>query len=154
MEYLELVQKAKSGEITIADFANYIVETDKRFKRNEKAIGEHSVKLNDIDENLTILPAEATDFQNEVRRKGVQVLGGKNARAYKNASLRSKVYRDIHFEVKRQYGLITDTGRQMSFTKLKRKYANSALNVIRAYEPPIAIANEIDAENDLDGIDE
>lgn len=153
MDYLEIVQKAKSGTLTAADFANYIVETDKRMRRNEKVLGEHASKFTDIEENLTILPAEATDFQNEVRRKGVQILGGKNSRAYKNASLRSKLYRDIHFEVKRQYGLITDTGRQMSFTKLKRKYAKSALRLIREYEPPIAIANEIDTENDLDGID-
>lgn len=149
MEYLEIVQKAKSGEVSIADFANYIVETDKRLKRDEKAIGEQATKINDIEENITILPAEASDIQKEVKAKGVEVLGGKKSRAYQNVSLRGRVYRDIHFEVKRQYGLVTDTGRQMSYTKLKRKYTDGAIQIIRRYEPPIAIANEIDAENDL-----
>ena len=161
MDYLEIVNKAKRGEITTNDLADYIiaaeqqrVNEEKRVRRLEKGYGELATNVNDINENITILPAEATDIQKEVKRKGVEVLGGKKSRAYKNVPLRTRVYRDIHFEVKRQYGLITDTGRQLSYTKLKRKYADGAIAIIKAYDPPISIANEIDAENDLDGMDD
>lgn len=107
----------------------------------------------DIEEEYPLLPPESDDLSKAVRRKGVAVLGGKKSNAYNNTDLRKKVYRDIYGEVKRQYGLVDEKGRQQSYKKLKRKYLAGALLVVGDYEPPIAIANEIDAENDLDDMD-
>lgn len=57
---------------------------------------------------------------------------------------------DIYGEIKRQYGLINEKGIQLSYKKLKRKYLTGAFAVIDEYQPPIAIQNEIEAENELD----
>ena len=121
--------------------------------KNVKEIANNANRsIRDMEEEYPLLPPESDDLSRAVRRKGVAVLGGKKSNAYANTDLRKRVYRDIYGEVKRQYGLIDETGRQQSYKKLKRKYLKGALIVIDGYEPPIAIANEIDAENDLEDL--
>lgn len=154
MEYLEILKKAKSGAvIEQKDLADFIIETDKRFRRDEKEIAANSEGYKEVREEYTILPAEADDISLAVRRKGVDVMGGKKSRAYKNANLRQRVYRDIYGEIKRQYGLEDEKGRKLGYKKLKRKHVQGALMVVAEYEPPIALANEIDSENELGDVD-
>lgn len=154
MEYLEILKKAKSGAvIDQKDIASFIIEADKRFRRNEKEIATNSEGYRKVRDEYTLLPAEADDISLAVRRKGVSVMGGKKSRAYKNVNLRQRVYRDIYGEIKRQYGLEDEKGRKLGYKKLKRKHVQGALMVIEDYEPPIAIANEIDTENDLGDAD-
>lgn len=154
MEYLEILKKAKSGAvIEQKDLADFIIETDKRFRRDEKEIATNSEGYKEVREEYTILPAEADDISLAVRRKGVAVMGGKKSRAYKNANLRQRVYRDIYGEIKRQYGLEDEKGRKLGYKKLKRKHVQGALMVVAEYEPPIALANEIDSENELGDVD-
>lgn len=154
MEYLEILKKAKSGAvIEQKDLADFIIETDKRFRRDEKEIATNSEGYKEVHEEYTILPAEADDISLAVRRKGVAVMGGKKSRAYKNANLRQRVYRDIYGEIKRQYGLEDEKGRKLGYKKLKRKHVQGALMVVAEYEPPIALANEIDSENELGDVD-
>lgn len=122
--------------------------------KNVKEIANNANRsVRDIEEEYPLLPPESDDLSKAVRKKGVSVLGGKKSSAYGNTDLRKKVYRDIYGEVKRQYGLVDEKGRQQSYKKLKRKYLAGALIIVSEYEPPIAIANEIDAENDLDDMD-
>lgn len=154
MEYLEILKKAESGAvIEQKDLADFIIETDKRFRRDEKEIATNSKGYKEVREEYTILPAEADDISLAVRRKGVAVMGGKKSRAYKNANLRQRVYRDIYGEIKRQYGLEDEKGRKLGYKKLKRKHVQGALMVVAEYEPPIALANEIDSENELGDVD-
>lgn len=81
-------------------------------------------------------------------------MGGKKSNAYKNTDLRKRVFMDIYGEVKRQYGLISETGRQLSYKKLKRKYFKGALVVVDTYVAPVTLQNDIDAENELEGMDD
>lgn len=124
-----------------------------KIERIEKAAAKHGRELQDIREEYPLLPPEADDLANVVKRKGVNILGGKKSIAYNNTDLRRKVYRDIYAEIKRQYGLIDEKGRQQSYKKLKRKYLTGAVRVVEEYEAPIALANEIDAENELEGME-
>lgn len=77
-------------------------------------------------------------------------MGGKKSNAYANNDIRRKVYRDIYTEVKRNYGLIDEMGRQKSYKKLKRKNFRGAMAIVDSYVAPIAIQNDVDAENELD----
>lgn len=106
----------------------------------------------DIEEEYPLLSPESDDLSKAVRKKGVEVLGGKKSEAYKNTDLRKRVYRDIYGEIKRQYGLIDEVGRQQSYKKLKRKYLKGALMVVESYQAPISLLNEIDSENELGDI--
>ena len=153
----ELMLRAQNNELT-ADDINAIVlaiadneqgqdAEIKTLKINDKR---KDRALKDIEEEYPLLPPEADDISRAVRKKGVEVMGGKKSGAYKNKDLRTRVYRDIYGEIKRQYGLEDTSGRQLSYKKLKRKYFKGALDVIEEYVLPIALANEVDEENEID----
>ena len=116
----------------------------------ERKAVKHDRQFRDIEEEYPLLPPEADDLAKAVQRKGVFCMGGKSRPAYRNTDLRKKIYRDIYTEIKRQYGLIDDMGRQKSYKKLKRKYLTGALTVVEMYELPIALQNEVETENELD----
>lgn len=152
----ELMLRAQNNELT-ADDINAIVlaiadnehgqdAEIKTLKINDKR---KDRALKDIEEEYPLLPPEADDISKAVRKKGVEVMGGKKSGAYNNKDLRTRVYRDIYGEVKRQYGLEDVSGRQLSYKKLKRKYFKGALGIIAEYVLPIALANEVEEENEI-----
>lgn len=119
----------------------------------ERRTSKHGRELRDIEEEYPLLPPEADDLANAVKRRGAWVMGGKKSNAYQDRNLRTRVYRDIYSEMKRQYGLVDDMGRQKSYKKLKRKYLTGAMAIVEEYELPIALQNEVDDLNDLEDID-
>ena len=152
--YKNLLKKAQENRLTVNDINEIVlVMHDQNMTDNremKKAISQNTRGLRDIEEEYPLLPPEADDLSRVVRRKGVEVLGGKKSNAYENKALRRRVYQDIYGEVKRQFGLISETGAQLSYKKLKRKYLSGAFMVVESYVAPISIENEIAAENDLD----
>lgn len=152
----ELMLRAQNNELT-ADDINVIVlaiadneqgqdAEIKTLKINDKR---KDRALKDIEKEYPLLPPEADDISRAVKRKGVEVMGGKKSGAYNNKDIRNRVYRDIYGEIKRQYGLEDVSGRQLSYKKLKRKYFQGALDVVEDYVLPIALANEVDEENEI-----
>lgn len=153
----ELALRAANNELTTADFNAVVIALidneraqDADIKKLKISGKQHDRKFKDIEEEYPILPTEADDISLEVKRKGVEVLGGKKSPAYENKELRRRVYQDIYMEIKRQYGLINESGRQLSYKKLKRKYYKGALEVVADYVAPISLANEIESENEVD----
>lgn len=114
-----------------------------------KATVNNSRDINSIREESVLTPADADDLSNAVRKKGVEVMGGLKSGAYRNRDIRTKVYRDIYYEVKRQYGLINEKGAQLSYKKLRRKYLNGAIETVKEYTLPIELQNDVDAENEV-----
>ena len=104
--------------------------------------------IREIQEEYPLDPCMADELSKAVMRKGVEVMGGKKSGAYKNSSLRSKVYRDIYMEVKRQYGLIDENGYQQSYKRLKKKSFKGALQMIEDYVLPLSIEEEIISANE------
>lgn len=148
------MQKAQNNQLTANDInAMFLVIHEKASndtKELSKEIKKNTRGLRDIEEEYPLLPPEADDLSREVKRKGVNVLGGKNSEAYKDIGLRRRVYQDIYCEIKRNYGLIDERGIQLSYKKLKRKYLKGAMLIVNEYEPPISISNEIEDLNELD----
>ena len=146
-----------ANQMQLSAEGNYLLSLIKKnvgkIEALEKSTAKQGRTLRDIEEEYPLLPPEADDLSNAVKRKGVHVLGGKKSNAYQNTALRKRVYQDIYSEIKRQYGLIDEKGRQQSYKKLKRKYLEGAILVVDDYEAPIALANEIEAENELDDIE-
>lgn len=85
---------------------------------------------------MPILGIEIDKITSAVRTKGVNVLGGKESNAYKDRSLRSKVYSDIYRELKRQFGVST-------YKAIKRSQADKAVEIIQNYELPIILEEQI-----------
>lgn len=154
--YNEIIEKATSGQLAEYDINEIMLVVNQKLKDYDSSIKlvKETAKaaiegVKEIKQDYTLLPAETDEIATAVRKKGVEILGGKNSAAYKNVTLRKDVYRDIYGVIKRQYGLTDEKGRQLSYKKLQRKYFKGALRVINEYEPPIVLANEIDDENDL-----
>lgn len=91
--------------------------------------------------------SEADELSSHVKRKGVAVLGGKKSEAYKDNNIRSKVYRDIYDQIKREFGIYSDDGKPKSYKALKRKYLYEAHECIDMYEVPTYLKEMIDSAN-------
>lgn len=119
-----------------------------------KAILMHDEKIVKIESRMDRLEfdipqyaSEADEISNHVKRKGVVILGGKKSDAYKDRNIRSKVYRDIYDQVKREFGIYSDDGKPKSYKALKRKYIYEAHERIDMYEAPTYLKEMIDNAN-------
>lgn len=92
--------------------------------------------LQDFKMDLPILGIEIEKITAAVHKRGVTALGGKESNAYKDASLRGKVYADIYRELKRQIGVAT-------YKAIKRNQCDLAVSVIDEYELPLVLEERI-----------
>ena len=95
-----------------------------------------SKDLQDFKNDMPLLAVECEKITRAVKAKGVEVLGGRRSEAYRNNSLRSKVYRDIHSEVRRQFGVNT-------YKALKRSQCDRVISQIEEYELPVVLKDEV-----------
>lgn len=112
----------------------------KAIKENKAEIQEVKEDLQDFKVNIPLFGNEQHDLQKLVRSKGTSILGGRDSRAYKNKSLRQRLYSDLQGEIKRQFGVNT-------YKAIKRSELSSAKEIVTKYVPPLALKNEITAEN-------
>lgn len=97
-------------------------------------------ELEDFKYDLPLLGVEMDKITNAVRTKGTKILGGKSSNAYKDNSLRAKVYKDIHGEIRRQFGVTT-------YKAIKRNQCETAIDLVNDYKPPIYLEELISSEN-------
>ena len=115
--------------------------------RHDKEIKQIDTRMDKLEFDIPLYGSEADELSNHVKRKGVQVLGGKQSEAYKDTEIRSKVYRDIYDQIKREFGIYDDTGRPKSYKALKRKYIADAHELIDCYEAPTYLVELIEEDN-------
>lgn len=115
-----------------------------------QAILEVNEKVNDMEQrvdrleyDIPLYGSESDELSNHVKRKGVELLGGKKSNAYKDAKIRSAVYTDIYSQIKREYGLFDDSGRHTTYKALKRKYIYDVHELIDAYELPTFLSEQV-----------
>lgn len=92
--------------------------------------------LQNFKQDMPILGIEESRITTAVRKKGIQCLGGKSSEAYKDKSLRGKVYQDIHRQLKREFGVTT-------YKAIKRSQVDKAIEVIEAYELPTVLWEQV-----------
>lgn len=109
------------------------VELNQRVDNLEK-------NLNDFKNEMPILGIEETQITNAVRKKGVNCLGGKESNAYKNRSLRGKLYADLYGQLRREFNVST-------YKAIKRNQTDIAITIVSNYQPPLVLSQEIEAEN-------
>jgi hypothetical protein len=97
-------------------------------------------KIDAFDENLPLFAVECDRITTTVKAKGVTCLGGKKAAAYRDPSLRGRVYTDIYHQLKREFSV-------GSFKAIKRNQIETAVNVIEAYQLPHSLEEEIKESN-------
>lgn len=94
------------------------------------------VQIDDIKYNSPLYNIECDELQSMMRRKVVKLMGGKDSRAYKDNSLRGRVFQDIQREVKRQFGL-------NSYKAIKRGDLKKAYEILENYKLPYVLQDQI-----------
>ena len=121
--------------------------TDQKIQLLAQGNVELTEKVNAIDKDLQEfkqdMPLLALECQRITRAKNqkvVPLMGGKNAPAYKNKSLMHKVYSDVDAQLRREFGVNT-------YKAIKRSQCDLAVEIIKKYELPRCLREEIEDEN-------
>ena len=128
-ELEEHVQKPRTALEQIALLAQGALELEEKVDSVEQEV--YSIK-----NDMPLFGAESDELSAHVKRKGVEMLGGKKSEAYKDNKVRQTVYRDIYSQLKREFGIYDDEGKTKSYKALKRKDLADAHEFIYCYTLP------------------
>lgn len=96
--------------------------------------------LKNLKMDLPILPIEANKITTAAKKKGVSILGGKQSNAYRDRSIRQRVYNNLYSNLKYNFGV-------RSYMAIKRSQCDKALEIIETYQPPFFLAEQIENAN-------
>jgi len=130
-----------------SDFMKNLSTEMKAILMHDEKIVKIENRMDKLEFDIPLYGSEADELSNHVKRKGVAVLGGKKSEAYNDNNIRSKVYRDIYDQIKREFGIYSDDGKPKSYKALKRKYLYEAHECIDMYEVPTYLKEMIDNAN-------
>lgn len=105
-------------------------------EEHEEKLNKIDNKIDDLENNMPLFNVECKELQALVRKKGIEVLGGKGSQAYKDNSLRGKVYADIQHELKREFQVTR-------YEAIKRCQLSKAREIISNYKIPFMLKDEI-----------
>lgn len=121
--------------------------TDQKIQLLAQGNVELTEKIDKVDRDLqefkADMPLLALECQRITRAKNqkvVPLMGGKDAPAYKNKSLMHKVYSDVDAQLRREFGVNT-------YKAIKRSQCDLAVEIIKKYELPRCLREEIEDEN-------
>lgn len=98
-------------------------------------------KLDSLENDMPLYGCEIEELKNHISRRAINILDGKNSEAYKDASIRGTVYKDIYKQLKREYGYAS------SYKSLKRKYLADAHEFVDCYATPTYLQEQITDAN-------
>lgn len=96
--------------------------------------------LDEFKEELPLLGCDMDRITTAVKKMGVKCLGGKTSNAYKDKSIRQKVYTDIYDQLKRQFGVTT-------YKSIKRNQCDTAIGIVECYQLPMVLKEDIECCN-------
>lgn len=114
---------------------------------HEAEIKEIKGEVKSLKEDMPLFNIECDELQKEVKKIGIKSLGGKDSLAYKDKSIRTKVYSDIQQQVKRQFDV-------KSYKAIKRCQLEIAKEIINNYKLPFVLEHEIGIINNQVSIQE
>lgn len=103
-------------------------------------VNEVKQDLEDFKNDIPLLGIECQKITWAKNHKVVPLLGGKESEAYRDKSLRTKVYTDVDRQLRREFGV-------NSYKAIKRSQCDTALEIINNYELPLVLKDEIEAVN-------
>ena len=122
-----------------------LAETTKALLEQDRRINGVESEVKSIKEGLPLFSVDCNEIQHMVKKIGVNALGGKDSPAYKNASMRGKVYSDIQRQLKREFQV-------SSYAAIKHSKVDLALKIIGEYRLPFSLATDIEAINNPEGL--
>lgn len=148
--FIQVEKKYKEKSTDLSDLSvelQAIIMHDKKIQRIE-------TRMDKLEYDIPLYGSEADELCNHVKRKGIEMLGGRESNSYKDTKIRSAVYTDIYNQIKREFGLYDEKGRYKSYKALKRRYIYEAHEVIDTYSLPTFLAEQIEdcnAQMNLNG---
>ena len=94
-------------------------------------------KIYTLENDMPLYGCEIEDIQRHVKRRVVDILGGKQSESYHDPSIRNKAFSDIWNQLKREFGCVS------TYKSIKRRYIADVHEFIDCYEPPRALAEQI-----------
>lgn len=146
LKYIEAFNKMEEKIKNINPYAGMskelqaIFAIDKKQQQIEQDVKTVTEDLKDFKDNAPLFNIECETLQKTLRGKVIKEMGGKNALAYKDKSIRTKMYIDAQNQLKREFDV-------SSYKAIKRCQLDDALKVIEAYKPPTVYKEVIDAVN-------
>ncbi len=107
----------------------------------EQAVTSIKDDVAELKDNTPLYGCEIDEIQHHVKRKVVEILGGKQSEAYRDRSVRGSVFQDMYRQLKREYGCVS------SYKAIKRKWASDAHDFIDCYELPRVLEEQVKEAN-------
>ncbi|MDU3410645.1 ORF6C domain-containing protein [Clostridium sp.] len=135
------------------EYRNYFIECEKKVNQLPQLSKELQAifaldgkqqklesEVKDLKDNMPLFQVDCKELQAIVRKKGIEVLGGKDKPSYKDNSIRGKVYSDIQHQLKREFGVTR-------YEAIKRSQLGIATEIVDNYKVPTVLAEEIEQLN-------
>ena len=139
-EVLPSIRKTGNYNMNMTDEEKIRLIAKGNVKLNER-IDKVEDKISSLENDMPLYGCEIDEVQKHIKRKVVDVLGGKNTSAYKDSSVRSSVFADIYRQLKREYGCVS------TYKSIKRKYIADVHDFIDCYLPPTVLSEQIENSN-------
>lgn len=123
--------------MTVAEQIQLLAQGNVKLEEKIEAVNDD---LQEFKKDMPLLALECQKITKEKNQKVVPMLGGKDAPAYKDNSLRQLVYSDIDAQLRREFGVNT-------YKAIKRNQCDVAIKIINEYELPMYLKDRIDTEN-------
>lgn len=133
--YFQMREHFNSGQAIKNPYGHLSKEVQAIFALDHKQ-QQLEVEVKELKDGMPLFNVECKELQALVRKKGIEVLGGKGSQAYKNNSLRGKVYADIQHELKREFQVTR-------YEAIKRCQLIKAREIIADYKVPFMLKDEI-----------
>lgn len=133
----EYFEKPKLPSWTMDDKIQILAQGNIELKEKIDAVNDD---LQEFKRDMPLLALECQKITKAKNQKVVPMLGGKDALAYKDNSLRQLVYSDIDAQLRREFGVNT-------YKAIKRNQCDVAIKIINEYELPMYLKDRIDNEN-------
>lgn len=96
----------------------------------EQKVNDIKDDVSELKENVQLYSCDIDEIQQHVKRRVVNILGGKQSEAYRDNSIRHKTFSDIWTQLKREYGCVS------TYKSIKRKYIDDVHEFIDCYVVP------------------
>ena len=137
LEYIkafnEMEQSLKNVQPKLSKELQSIIMLDQRTT-------ETSNRIDSLENNMPLFNVECKELQALVRRTGIKSLGGYRSPAYNDKSVRTKVYKDIQHQLKREFGI-------ERYEAIKRVELDTAKIIVNDYKVPMILVSEIETIN-------
>lgn len=133
--YFNMREQVNSGQAK-ALTTEELLELQFKYAKEVKAeVIELKEDFKDLRDNLPLLGVDCDEITSLIKKVCTRVTGY-GTPAYKDKSLRGRVYADIYGQVKREFQV-------KSYKAIKRSQAEKAKEIIRDYKAPTALLDEI-----------